>query len=134
MIKFGSNISYAGLLAIVKLNILHEKAFFTIRLNNETEKLLKILVDLSFVLNYKVNNNLTGDVIVYVNSDQFKNSIQKLKIYWRPSNPQIWSLKKLHEFNKHNAGTIFYLSTSKGVISSARAEDLNVGGIAIFIF
>jgi len=81
MIKFGSNISYAGLLAIVKLNILHEKAFFTIRLNNETEKLLKILVDLSFVLNYKVSNNLTGDAVVYVNSDQFKNSIQKLKIY-----------------------------------------------------
>lgn len=81
MIKRGSSLNYAGLLAAVKIAGLHKYSSFSIRINNTTAKLLDILCSIHVISHYKFIDIEVGLVKIFVNKLLQPRLFRDLKIY-----------------------------------------------------
>ena len=125
-----SNIFLLGsLIGRLNLAIIHKKFFIIHKKSKNLELFLNILVKENIIKNYVVNNNY---FIIFL---KFKNSISSIiniKLLSKPGKKFYITLYKLNSLINKNRTTIYFLYTTKGILTGQNAKIQKIGGELLF--
>lgn len=111
------------LISNIKVGIKHKKTHIVVSNNKFIYIVLEALWDEKIILGFYCEGNF---IIVLLKYDVWNISLIKdLNCLWNPGNKQYLTITKIL---KSDYKLIFFLSTSKGVMSIKKAISLNVGG------
>ena len=119
-----------SLIGRLNLAIIHKKIFIIHKKSKKLELFLNILVKENIIKNYIVNNNY---FIIFL---KFKNSISfitNIKLLSKPGKKYYVNLYKLNSLiNKNKNTTIYFLYTTKGILTGQNAKIQKIGGELLF--
>lgn len=112
---------------LIKVTIKNNKKGFIIIKNNKTMSIIKQFLKLNIIKFIVLKDNR---IFVFLNYKEDKLAFKNILNMYKPSRKLYINLKNLKYINKkHN--WLFILSTSKGILNSLEAINLNVGGLII---
>lgn len=119
-----------SLLGRLNLAIVHRKLFIIHKKSKNLELFLNILIKENIIKNYLINNNY---FIIFL---KFKNSIsviKTIKLLSKPGKKYYINLYKLNSLiNKNINTTLYFLYTTKGILTGQNAKIQKIGGELLF--
>jgi len=110
---------------MIKINIKRNNEFIYLPFNKKTIIILKIFLEYNIILGFSVTNNIIK-IVLNLNSNN------KLYNLCKPTGMRFIKVKDIIKYTNKNTGSIYIISTSKGLLSFKNAIKLNVGGILLF--
>lgn len=126
-----SNIFLLGsLIGRLNLAIIHRKLFIIHKKSKNLELFLNILVKENIIKNYVVNNNYFIIFLKFKNSISF---IRNIKLLSKPGKKYYINLYKLNSLiDKNKNTTLYFLYTTKGILTGQNAKIQKIGGELLF--
>lgn len=117
-------INKINIINLIRLGLKFKKKKIKLKLNKNDFKYLNLFVNLNIIK--FVKKDYKNEYFVFLN---FK-SLKILNLY-KPTKKKLIKLKEIKLINNKKKN-IFYLSTTKGLISNISAQKLKLGGLVLF--
>jgi len=123
------NITLIYLLIKLKNFSLQQKEFVYIPYNKQYLEILKILYQQGFIQSYKLQKD--SRLLIVLRYYYSKPIFKDLKLVSKPSNSHYLKLKDLYFLS--NKKYIYFISTTKGLLTGLECKQYGLGGKLLFI-
>lgn len=120
-------LTYIQTFNTIKTHFLTKKRTLFLKNTKKNKCILHVFLKANLILGFKLSNDENIKVFLTALPSPYK-----LKNFFNLTRPRYIKIKDINKYKNKNTGSIYILSTSKGLLTLQEAIEYKVGGVLMF--